>query len=406
MTNYFEKTEYVLDKIFFRYKDASYKGQGIMMWEPDSGFHIEASVKIRAGKKPRRITFGGTTIETIPNILLKPQGYDRAVAIPVVPINPISIFANQRLSINCDRVFFFQHSRPAVDIESHTGLGLYHMIGEPLFPDVLKTETYINKHKIQWSVARKAIWHDGSQRLKLSGYMVTDDTMELRWVLSDAFRGRGPCWKFAEGVRYALSVLTGQTVQLLQREMEVKAYKRIERHKLNFARSLLIFTPFPDNIQLNKNDFIKLTEFFTMDSKEAYICRNIFDQMAEASRQQTLQGAQLLLSTILEATLRTLYNHPFVQGDRSPFPKREYIKEFVKSYLSKEWTGICDRALTVFERLRHRNAHPCWLISNRGNWSKESFEEDINDMAFLSQFYGYMIKALAGFKNLEPKFKL
>ncbi len=54
--------------------------------------------------------------------------------------------------------------------------------------------------------------------------------------------------------------------------------------------------------------------------------------------------------------------------------------------------------------LRDRNAHPDWLFKQGGALSKEETEKALDNMIFLSRFYGYMILTLAGFKNLEPKF--
>jgi antitoxin ParD1/3/4 len=54
--------------------------------------------------------------------------------------------------------------------------------------------------------------------------------------------------------------------------------------------------------------------------------------------------------------------------------------------------------------LRDRNAHPDWLFSQGGSLSEAEQVQSLDSMILLSRFYGYMILALAGFKNLDPIF--
>ncbi len=54
--------------------------------------------------------------------------------------------------------------------------------------------------------------------------------------------------------------------------------------------------------------------------------------------------------------------------------------------------------------MRHRNAHPDFLLKKGGYLSEEYREKSVDDMIYLSRFYGYMILAMAGFQDLEPQF--
>jgi hypothetical protein len=60
--------------------------------------------------------------------------------------------------------------------------------------------------------------------------------------------------------------------------------------------------------------------------------------------------------------------------------------------------------LRDFGHLRHRSAHPDWLFTQGGALSDEEMKKSVDCMIFLSRFYGYMILALAGFQDLEPRF--
>jgi uncharacterized membrane protein len=127
--------------------------------------------------------------------------------------------------------------------------------------------------------------------------------------------------------------------------------------------------------------------------------------MADASRQNTTQGKELLLATILEAIFRTINQRPFKVGDYYPAKKRQAdMLKFRIEFLSDKWIDSCSKALELHEKLRHRNAHPDWLTSDDGALSKTRLQESYADMIYLSRFYGYMILAMAGFKDLEPWF--
>ncbi|MEA5510200.1 hypothetical protein VB715_10545 [Crocosphaera sp. UHCC 0190] len=83
------------------------------------------------------------------------------------------------------------------------------------------------------------------------------------------------------------------------------------------------------------------------------------------------------------------------------------LKRFRDNYLSRDWKSFCKqdgKIIKIYRDLRHRNAHPDWLFTQGGYLSKEQMEKSLDDMIFLSRFYGYMILAIAGVKELKPEF--
>jgi hypothetical protein len=158
----------------------------------------------------------------------------------------------------------------------------------------------------------------------------------------------------------------------------------------------------------NKLAFLKLTEFFLRGDANAETCWTIFCQMTDASRQQTRQGQELLLATVLEAILRTMYKIPFRErksgSPATPFNRKDLMEKFRIDFLGDTWKKACEKALEVHTKLRHRNAHPDWLTSPDGTLSKIQLKESSVALVFLSRFYGYMILAMAGFKDLKPLF--
>lgn len=225
-------------------------------------------------------------------------------------------------------------------------------------------------------------------------------------LLGDEWR-TSHVWRFAEGIEAALSFCGGRTVRLLERRLQKGPSEFIERRSRLKPSHLSIFALCPRQTRcaqrIDRGRLIKLARFFTHGGREADVGRQILDQMAEACRQRSIAAHELLCSTILEAALRTLDDHPFREGDRS-WKIRISVKKFCDEYLSEEWNVHADDALKRHKRLRHRNAHPDWLAFGDGAMSDERLRESLDDRIFLARFYGYMILALAGSKDLKPEF--
>jgi hypothetical protein len=155
--------------------------------------------------------------------------------------------------------------------------------------------------------------------------------------------------------------------------------------------------------EIRKTIFIRLLKFLIQKSQPAKFCKTAFYQIYEVSRQKHWQAKELLLATILEAFLRSIENRPFKPSGKS-LDLKQGLERFRCNFLTDKWKETCAKAIETQERLRHRNAHPDWLVGDGGAFSKTSMEESFTDMCFLSQFYGYMILAIAGLNDLEPDF--
>jgi hypothetical protein len=138
-----------------------------------------------------------------------------------------------------------------------------------------------------------------------------------------------------------------------------------------------------------------IANFLAQGTQEGNICQKTFLQLADAARQQTWQARELLVSTILEAALRSLYNKPFAPEKTKrtdTFSLEGTPKQFRDSYLSvdveigRQWKKIISKVVETQRRLRDRNAHPDWLSGQGGAYSPTEMENAMNDMIFLSRF--------------------
>jgi hypothetical protein len=279
---------------------------------------------------------------------------------------------------------------------------------EPEFPDELKTETTLNGQTIQ-TRNKGGLCYDEANGLSVWGHRTENGLFRTSWALPKACSTKTEAWGWAEAARRALSILFAQTiwircVSVTRGNTEITELRRPEKvqHLDHNQQPITDFGP-PDQWKFNRTAFIQLTRFFVSNSPHREICWNIFRRLAEASRQETWESRELLTGTTMEAALRTLDNHPFKPGDHT-WKVKQSLDSFRQNYLDSNWEHACIKALEVRERLRHRNAHPDWVTNNGGSFSKPEWRQSIEDLTFLSRFYGYMILALAGFKPLQPRF--
>lgn len=406
MVDYFKPIDHILNEVSFEYLGGQYKGPGILKWRPETGFQLEAFLK-REGELPKKVEFQGVSImksadfQTI-RMRLWPSGLAIAPDVPLSHmLGPFDLIAHGWLSINLNQVLFFGStsiSKPG----SWIGSALYRTDGISRLFEPITSKTFLDDYEIRSSHSFSGIRVE--EEIRTINGIVGDDKkrLELHWSFSANHYSKGYAWRWAEAASEAIAILYGQTVWMVQREsyrcnrniIEVRKYG--DTHELDYLS-------FFDPLSIEKEHFLKLADFFAQEETHAEICRNIFNQMSAASKQKTRPTQELLISTILEAALRSIDNHPFKEGDHS-WKIWNSIESFRQNYLADEWRDSCDRALDARKHLRHRNAHPDWLFSEGGSMSDEEREKSLDDMIFLSKFYGYMILALAGFKELEPKF--
>lgn len=241
----------------------------------------------------------------------------------------------------------------------------------------------------------------------IKGVISNKEYLRLQFDLPKGDYSHINAWRWPESLAIALSILLGKTVRLLCSDILIKERQCVEVRKQENVEEIAIFKPFESPTSLSSQTFrdllTRLAFFISNKSIESMVCRNIFFQIVESARQETWQATELLMATILEAALRTLFKKPYIPGDRT-FNRKLTMQEFRQKYLSDDWEEACDMMLKKFNEVRHRNAHPDWLYSETGSTLKPAKTEVVNDLCFMSRFYGYMILAISGVRNIQPIF--
>jgi len=414
MIDYFQEARYELDLVYFHYCGIRYQGRGIMTWNPEEGFHLEVIFdRSQRNSFTRRLG----KIGVIPrsdyfSIRMRPQGYDWAIA-PHIYLTDFDWFNLERryLSKSLKRVIFCESAPPVYPNSVWAGFALYITKSSDLkLTDNVKNSVHINNQPFSRCGRSSGIWYGDEQGYTLRGHLNDQRRLQLYWQIPRHCWLKSQGWRWALSIQDALSIWHGETIILLQREMHRGAQRITEIRKQEELDSLEFLSPL-GGIDLNHDSLMRLTKFFTRNSQDANVCRRIFWQLVEASRQQGWQARELLVATILEAALRTIYNYPLQQSDNSKGLVKDCLARFRSRFfptepdeLKKDWKKACTEVLETFLRVRHRNAHPDWLVNSGGGLSEERLEESFDDLMLLSRFYGYMILGLAGFEDSVPSF--
>lgn len=410
MFDYFKPKEFFIRKIRFVYDGISYSGDGVLFWDPTDGFHVAVNIKREKGERQVQVELRSLTFEASTTLYLRMKNGSHVILPIYFP--RVQNLHRGFLSENARRAIIIDRVPPTVANVWH-GSALYELSGKITLPDPVSTEFKIDNSEPRRRVSLEGIHHNSDTGFQVYGYQKDDKYLDVSWIMPVNDWTKSECWRYARGLQHSISVLAGQSIELKYREV-YRANRRYREVVLNQSPIDLgiIFRPFDYDI-LDREDVINLAEFFTCGGETAEYARRIFYQMADASKQRSNAGKELLISTILEAVLRSIYNRPFDPNKNkkeNKFLINYYLKQFRTDYLvgsndsKRRWKQITNNVNSVYEILRHRNAHPDWKSTINGSYSKPELEKVTDNIIYLSRFYGFMIMGLAGIKYDTPKF--
>jgi hypothetical protein len=399
--NYLRKTEWVLDDVSFAYLGGRYRGRGLLTWQPDAGFHLEAFVTRYGSPMPAEVKFGEVRLPTRQDrtsIRMRIRHGGRALVVATLA-DRLDVVVDDRLSCSLGAVRFMTPApEVARTVKRWTGSALIEVGPSVLWPDKLRRTVNLEGLTISESFQRKGLLHE-TPTLSVRG-REDDGRLAVHWSIDKAAYRRADAWRWAPAFRDALSIELGCALPLLEREVLVFPSQHLERIKAEKLIELHPFQPFEGDL-VDKPRLLSLTDFFMKDSRAARIARKLFDQMVRARQQSRWDDTELILSTALEGTLRALDG--VASSDRG-WKLDDSLARFQKTYLSPAWRYVRKHAVDVFERLRHSTAHPDWILDKMALPAEAARSQSFDDLRFLSRFYGYMILALAGVPNLQPVF--
>jgi hypothetical protein len=398
---YFRRSEWVLDEVAFDYLNGRYKGRGLLTWEPQAGFHLEAFVERYGPPLPAQFKFWElrlTTKRDRASIRMRVRNGGRALAIMTLT-DRFDVIAQARLSCAISAVrFMMPLPEVARGVKRWSGSALLEVGSSVLWPDKVVRTVQLNGQTLSESFSRDGLFHE-TPTLRVRG-QEDDGRLSLYWSMDKAAHRRADMWRWVTAFHDALSIELGRALPLLERETLVFPSEHSERIRAGKVVSLHPFQPLQGDL-IDKPRLFALTDFFMKNTREARICRKLFDQMVRARRQARWDDTELILSTALEGVLRALDDVP--SSDRK-WKLHDSLTRFRDKYLSLAWRKPCKQTLKAFKRLRHSAAHPDWILDKMDLSAEAERASSFADLQFLSRFYGYVILALAGVPNLEPVF--
>jgi hypothetical protein len=396
--------QWIVERLDFDYLTGRHEGFGSLRWSPDGGFSLEAQLTRRPPSPSGGVGIGHVGLvpkRDLRTVRMRLPGGVRAVSLPIPLLDRLDVLMQGKLSLQFPCACFFESTSTERRRKRWFGSASLRTDSRLKLPLTIETRTRVGKRTVERSSCWGAFDLEEKNGLRLSGRMVSDKRLALEWSLPRSRENRSRLWRVPEAVRNALAALYGQDVGLAWRQIERNGHQISEYRLCHDVRTLGVFGPFYD-LQVSEALLLRLVLFFLDQPEYAWVCVHMLQQMLDAFRQTTSAATELLVGTILEATLRSWEGKPFKPGGHYSVPAG--LGHFRSAYLDKSWLPHCERALTAFRRVRNRNAHPDWLTQRGGQLSTTEARRTTADLLFLSRFYGYMMLALAGVSIQQPRF--
>ncbi len=403
MFDYFRDGSWALQRVWFEALAGSYSGRGLLKWSPDMGFHLDAFVD-RPSPIPSTIHFGKPRVlgpHEKRHVRVRFAPGVRGISSQIVVTDQLELISDNRLEVDFPGLLEVSR-RSQASTDRHVGRAILATGKDMVLPDSVTRQSTVADRVVRQEFTLSAIDYE-DESLRVCALVEQGSYVRLEWSLRASDWSKQQAWGFANAFALALSIVAGETVQVVERTCMRGEREYCERWRRHKTTKLDFLRPMPGHDIIPKELLIRLLRAFLTDARCADISRRTLDQLAEAARQQTHAGRELLCGTILEAILRTIDARPFIPADNSWDWSRS-LENFRDKYLGAKWHKAIERVKEAFKRLRHRNAHPDWLTAKNGTFASPSLEQSLDDVVFLSTFYGYVIQALAGCPELEPRF--
>lgn len=401
-----EKSEIIVQKLKFDFNGIRYEGSGYLKWDPADGFILETSVKPKNRIGFRAISIGGGGPIPKNSIKFEINHIWNAISPNVFlsSFDEIGMIQNGRLVTEFSNLILFSKGILTSDSKSGCGKSVYLVKKNTVLSDYVNHNISIEGKVLTDNSARDGIIYRDDD-ISLTGYVNVHKHLEISWEFLNNKYSKFHDWQMAMVIRDALSISLGQVVRILKRQISRGRKTIIEIIKPESPFNLGYFAPITNNGYLDKALLGKLIKLFLTNDKNAIICRNLFYRIADALQVKNMQVWEFMISSALEAVLRTYESKPFlkrkkgwsIENSLEKFRQRYFIQSF-----KQEWIEVFKKAKNAHKILRHQNAHPYWPTMEMGEIVSAKYNESYDYMVYLSKFYGYIILALAGYKDLKP----
>jgi len=354
------------------------------------------------GAHPKKMTFGEPKFADDTDryrIRLRTSGRERGVIFHDGTLGLMEMVLNGHLELKCHRLIMWTHDR-ASEKQRMTGDLFFNDAPSARLPHHVTRETRVQDRKVKTQQDLGLGYH--ADEYSLVAWREYEHVFRISWAIpqSDSRDNHPVAWP--DALLVAWQFINGQNVSPSGSEIHDSRRRIVVVNRVEEAVSLGALRLFPANTTVTGNMLLQLTQFFASKSIQAQVAMRLLAQCFDGARADTWQAVTFLFGTALEAILRTLYRYPFQPGKRSTLPRKQCLEQLRKDYFDNDWTDYFIGLNEIFERLRHRSAHPDWLPFAGGSLSSSSKRETFEDLVSISSFYGKLILAMAGIEPDKP----
>ncbi|MCD6115553.1 hypothetical protein J7K93_00935 [bacterium] len=395
-----ENSEFDVQQVNFNYHGRYYVGNGTLKWDPNDGFFLTADIE--PDSNIGEFSFGGPSIISRTFIYLKIDKNHFGIC-PHVFIDTgveLELYLKNKIDISFPNLLIYTPVSYKKERGSHSGTCVFSIAKDTRLPDTIAESLKINDEIFSNRKSLSGLLVE-DDKIKLRGYINNDGNLELSWTLKSNIYNLNDEWRLPKALRTALSICIGQSIEILSIELNQHHRTIMSYSKYRGPEVLHYFAPISSDI-FSKELFSHI--FYNQLEKKDYyvIVHKLFYRIVDTFKAKNFDLWVYMISTALEATLRTYDNKPFRQVKKEDnFDIVYSLRNLKQIYFSdnhiKKYRKIFKKVLEYYNKLRHRTVHPDWI--NESADSKVSYEM----ILFLVKFYGYLIKALVGYKDLEPK---
>lgn len=404
MIDWRQDLDILVNEVEIRYEDELFHARGFLKWSPKIGFQLIGSIYDRTGSRRPIMTPGRT--RSLPKdhycrILLKPKGYLSATPRKAwfyhEPMFPIPVFSD--IDFSFGGLTFIQEWEPRKSGERHQSKTVFRVTPKLHLPDRLEQKVSLDGDTVQETYSAKGLAFK-TDSLTLRSWINQQGDLECYASLLKSKWKDYQAWRVPKALETALALCCGEHPVLFQSERNKCNRRFQEVWKEDEVVKFSVLSPIKVDPVIDKDVFLHLFQSLIKDHDVLNLAHQLCLQLREAMKQDSGAAMELLFATCLEGFLRTLSGNPFHENKKKLSLQNELGKFGKKFRLPDEWKAISDEGIAAHDRIRHRNAHPDWLMSRDGYLSEERLTQTTDDLIKLARLYGFMVLAVTGFKEL------
>lgn len=383
-----------------------YRGLGTLDWDPERGFACRARVA-RAADYPEATRFrtmrAGPMVFPTATVRMDLDMSPHVHAFFSAPflIGPFDDVGHEAfwLDLTPSRVVISQPLNPDLKEGLSHASALLASRSRMLLPDTVERTLKAPGEDVPLGWDRTAALFRSAD-LAVTVLEEGHERIRITWSTDPQTSTGRELWLLGECLRDTWSFVTSQPTALLMHEAWFGHRSRIDVRRTPELHTAVTAGMIGDGAMLDRDLFVRMVRFLASGSPEGYVAQRLIRRTMSAYADRTRYSQDLAIATALEAALRTLDN----------CTKRDYkVKHGLAAFCTRyglvghDWDTARTNVVGAFGRLRHRHAHPNWILRPEGMESHQEAERALKDRCVLVRWFGLMILAMAGLGELQPR---